>query len=78
MSVNNIQSLNNSEQIKIICKRKKITLTQLAKDALNLSIQNFSNRLSKNNLEEHELRKIAKYLNCEYYSYFVITEDTNN
>lgn len=65
--------LNNSEQIKIICKRQKITLSSVA-EALGISIQNFSNKLSRNNFEESELRKIASIINCEYHSYFVIKE----
>lgn len=75
MQVNNINNLNNSEQIKVICKRKKITLTSVAK-VLGLSIQNFSNRLTKNNLEEDELHQIAEILNCEYHSYFVTNDDS--
>lgn len=73
MLVRQSNDLNNSEQIKIICKRQKITLTSVAKQ-MGLSIQNFSNKLTKNNFEEAELRQIASIINCEYHSYFEIKE----
>lgn len=73
MQARQSNDLNNSEQIKIICKRQKITLSSVA-EALGISIQNFSNKLSKNNFEESELRTIASIINCEYHSYFVFKE----
>ena len=69
MSIRNSNDLNNAEQIKIICKRQKITLTSVA-NAMGLSIQNFSNKLTKNNFDEDELRFIAELINCEYHSFF--------
>lgn len=71
MTVRQSNDLNNSEQIKIICKRQKITLTSVA-NKLGITIQYFSNKLAKNNFEEAELRKIAEIINCEYHSYFEI------
>ncbi len=66
-------NLNNSEKIKILCKRQKITLTSVAKE-LGLSIQNFSNKLAKNNFDENELNKIAAIINCTYESHFILNE----
>ena len=66
-------NLNNSEKIKILCKRQKITLTSVAKE-LGLSIQNFSNKLTKNNFDENELNKIATIINCTYESHFILNE----
>jgi len=66
-------NLNNSEKIKILCKRQKITLTSVAKE-LGLSIQNFSNKLAKNNFDENELNRIAQIINCTYESHFILNE----
>lgn len=74
MEIKDSNSLTNGEQIKFFCKRQKISLSSVAKE-LEISIQNFSNKLSKNNFDEAELRKIAKHINCEYHSYFTLTND---
>ncbi|MDR5659872.1 helix-turn-helix transcriptional regulator [Serpentinicella sp. ANB-PHB4] len=66
--------LSTSEKIRILCKRKNITLAQLA-EKLNISSQNLSNKLSRDNFPEKELKKIAETLGCFYESYFVLDDN---
>lgn len=61
--------LITSEKIRIICKRRNITMGELA-DKLNISRQNLSNKLTRNNFNESELCDIARALNCTFISKF--------
>ena len=63
--------LNTSEKIKIICGRQNVTLSKLAK-GLGTTAQNLSNKLSRDNFSENELKEIAKVLDCEFESFFVL------
>lgn len=56
--------LTISEQIKIICKRKGVTLSALAKST-NQSRQNLYNKLNNNNFTVQDLELIAKVLECD-------------
>ncbi|MBI9013186.1 MAG: helix-turn-helix transcriptional regulator [Clostridiales bacterium] len=67
--------LSTSEKIKIICDRLGITYSELA-DRLNISIQNLSNKLSRNNFKEEDLKEIAKALGCEFESNFIMEDGT--
>ena len=53
-----------SEKIKIVLVKRKKSVTDLAK-ALNTSSQNLSNKLSRDNFSEKELKEIAEALNCD-------------
>lgn len=63
--------LKTNEKIKLLCDRRSITLSQLAKE-LGISAQNLSNKLSRNNFSENDLKEIAKALDCEFESFFVL------
>ena len=56
--------LSVGEQIKIIMKRKNINMTQLAA-ATHQTRQNLSNKMSRDNFTEKEMRAIAEALGCE-------------
>ena len=56
--------LTVGEKIKIILKRKNITLSELA-ELINSSRQNLSNKMSRDNFSEKEIKEIAKALNLE-------------
>ena len=58
-----------AEKINIICKKRNMTLTQLAK-ATGQTRQNLSNKLKRNNFSESELKTIADALNCTYVTAF--------
>ena len=57
--------LSMTEKIKIMLKRRDMTLSQLA-DSLGQSRQNLSNKMSRNNFLEKELEAIANALDCTY------------
>lgn len=63
------------EKIKIILGRRNMTLAQLA-EKTGQSRQNMSNKMSRDNFTEKELRTIAEALDCTYNAYFV-TNDTH-
>lgn len=67
--------LTMGEKIKIICKRRNMTISQLAED-LGQSRQNFSNKLNRDNFTEKELYEIANALDCSFSAKFVMN-DTN-
>lgn len=66
-------TLTMGEKIRILIKRKNITVTELAKQ-LNTTNQNLSNKLSRDNFNEKELRQIAKALGCTFEGYFVFED----
>lgn len=57
--------LTMGEKIKIVLNRRNMTLAQLA-EKLGQSRQNLSNKMSRDNFTEKELKEIAKALNCSY------------
>lgn len=67
--------LSTREKIKIILDRTNKTVGWLA-DRLGMSRQNLSNKLSRDNFTERDLEAIAKALNCEYKSIFVLEDGT--
>lgn len=58
-----------AEKINIICKKRDMTLTQLA-EATGQTRQNLSNKLKRDNFSEKEIKKIAEALNCTYVTSF--------
>lgn len=65
--------LTMSEKIKIIVKRRGITMGELA-ERLGISRQNLSNKLSRDNFSEKELREMAEKLNCEFICQFKLLD----
>ena len=63
------------EKIKIILKRRNMTVAQLA-EKTGQSRQNFSNKLSRDNFTEKELYSIANALDCSFEAVFIM-KDTN-
>jgi transcriptional regulator with XRE-family HTH domain len=61
------------EKIRIIIKRKKMTISELAK-LLGTSNQNLSNKFSRDNFSEQELHQIAEALECKFEGYFVFDD----
>ena len=67
--------LTMGEKIKIILKRRNMTVAQLA-EKIGQSRQNFSNKLSRDNFTEKELYSIANALDCSFEAVFIMN-DTN-
>lgn len=65
--------LTMGEKIRILLKRKKMTIAELA-SAIGISSQNLSNKLSRDNFSEQELRQIAGALGCRYEGFFIFED----
>lgn len=66
-----MMELTTSEKIRIILKRKGMTLAQLAK-ATNQSRQCLSQKLERDNFGEQELRLYAEKMGVKFESYFLL------
>lgn len=62
-----------SEKIRIICKKRGITLTELAA-RLNMSRQNLARILNKKSLNEFEIKQIAAALDCSFDTVFTFND----
>ena len=68
-------NLTTAEKIRILLKRKNMSITVLA-EKIGTTRQNLTNKLSRDNFTEKDLKEIAAALDCIYKSSF-ITNDTN-
>ena len=66
-------NLTMGEKIRILIKRKKVTISELA-TLIGTSNQNLSNKLSRDNFSEQELHQIAEALGCRFEGYFVFED----
>ena len=66
-------TLTMSEKIRILIKRKNITISELAA-LINTSNQNLSNKFSRDNFSEKELQEIAKVLGCRFEGFFIFND----
>lgn len=66
-------SLTMGEKIKIMLKRRNMTLAQLA-EKTGQSRQNMSNKMSRDNFSEKELLTIADVLGCTYHAGFIMND----
>ena len=62
-----------SIKIKILLLERKMTIKELAEE-IGSSGSNLSNKLSRDNFSEKELREIAEVLNCDYDATFVMRD----
>ena len=58
-------SITFGEKIKIILKRRNMTISELA-DILGTSRQNLTNKFTRDNFPEKEMVEISEKLNCTY------------
>lgn len=65
--------LTVGEKIKIILKRRNMTLAQLA-EKTGQSRQNLSNKFSRDNFTEKEIKQIAEVLNCSFETVFKMND----
>ncbi len=64
--------MTTSEQIRVLCVRTGISLSELAR-RINQTPQNFSAKLKRNTVTQEELNQIAKVLDVRYEQYFVLS-----
>ncbi len=62
-----------SEKIRILIKRKKMTITELA-SVIGTTNQNLSNKLTRDNFSEKELQQIAEALGCRFEGFFIFED----
>ena len=67
-------SLSVSEKIKVVLKRRGMTMGQLAEQT-NQTRQNLSNKMTRDNFPERELREIADALGCDLEINLVMREN---
>lgn len=65
--------LSMSEKIKVVLGRRNMTLGDLA-EKTGQTRQNLSNKMSRDNFTEKELRKIADALGCTYQASFTLID----
>jgi len=66
-------NLSMGEKIRVILKRRGMTVAQLA-ELTNQTRQNLSNKLTRDNFQEQDIKVIADALNCEYEAYLVMKD----
>ncbi len=66
-------SITIGEKLKIILKRRNMTLAQLA-EATGQSRQNLSNKFNRDNFTEKEVKQIAEVLNCTFEASFTLND----
>ena len=66
-------NLSMGEKIRVILKRRGMTVAQLA-EMTNQTRQNLSNKLTRDNFQEQDIKVIADALNCEYEAYLVMKD----
>ena len=66
-------NLTMGEKIRVILKRRRMTVAQLA-DLTNQTRQNLSNKLTRDNFQEQDIKVIAEALNCDYEAYLVMKD----
>ena len=63
--------MTTSEQIRVLCVRTGVSLSELAR-RINQTPQNFNAKLKRNTITQDELSQIAKALYVTYEHYFVL------
>ena len=66
-------ALSMSEKIKIVLGRRNMTLGELA-ERTGQTRQNLSNKMSRDNFTEKEIRRIAVALDCSYHAGFTLND----
>ena len=66
-------NLTMGEKIRVMLKRRGMTVAQLA-DLTNQTRQNLSNKLTRDNFQEQDIKAIAEALNCDYEAYLVMRD----
>ena len=66
-------SLSMGEKIRILLKRRKMTISELA-ISIGTSNQNLSNKLTRDNFSEQDLHKIAEAFGCHFEGFFIFDD----
>lgn len=63
--------MTTSEQIRVLCVRSGISLSELAR-RIGQTPQNFNAKLKRNTITQEEMIQIAQVLNAKYEQYFIL------
>lgn len=66
-------NLTMGEKIRVILKRRGMTVAQLA-EKTGQTRQNLSNKMTRDNFQEQDIREMAEALDCEYEAYLVMKD----
>ena len=66
-------TLTFGEKIRVIMGRRRLSITDLAKKT-GQSPQNMSNKMSRDNFSEKELKEIAEALDCTFETVFKMND----
>lgn len=67
------EMLTVAEKIRVLLTRRDMNLYELS-DALDISRQNLSNKMKRNNFTENDIKEIANVLGCDFEINFVDKE----
>lgn len=70
-----MSNITVGEKLKIIMTRRNITMTNLA-ELSGQSRQNLSNKFSRDNFTEDDIRKLASALGCDFDIRFTLPDGT--
>lgn len=66
-------NLTMGEKIRVILKRRGMTVAQLA-ELTNQTRQNLSNKLTRDNFQEQDIKVIAEAMGCDYEAYLIMRD----
>lgn len=66
-------SISMGEKIKIVLKRRNITITELA-ESIGTSRQNLTNKFKRDNFSEKEILQITQVLNCSFEGNIILND----
>ena len=69
--------MSMSKKIRQLLIEKDTSITKLA-ELLETKPQNITNKLTRDNFTEKDLKDIAKVLNCKYEAKFIIEDENGN
>ena len=67
--------LSFAEKVKIIIGRRGMSFVDLA-DKMGVTRQNISNKMSKGNFSENDMKRVAELLDCDYEGPILRMRDT--
>ena len=66
-------NLTMGEKIRVILKRRGMTVAQLA-ELTNQTRQNLSNKLTRDNFQEQDIKIIAEAMGCDYEAHLIMRD----
>lgn len=74
MLLDEVKTMTTSEQIRVLCTRKGISISELARK-IGQTPQNFNAKIKRNSVSDDEIKLICQELGVQHYHYFVMNDD---